>query len=225
MDQIQDRIDLATALRLATHFGLNEGICNHFSLAIDADRFLLNPHGIHWSQIQAKDIIEVNPATMDSEAEVSAFNIHHAIHQTSEHARCVLHTHMPYATALTCLTDNTLKFIHQNSLRFYNDVAYDNEYNGLADALAEGARIASCLQDKRVLFLANHGVIVIGANVAEAFDRMYYLERACEVQILAMSTGQPLRDIGANLANKTRQEFDREHSYAQAHFDALRVLV
>ena len=79
---------------------------------------------------------------------------------------------MPYATALTCLADNQFKFIHQNSLRFWADIAYDNEYNGLADTLQEGHRIAACLEGKRVLFLANHGVIVTGATVADAFDRL-----------------------------------------------------
>ena len=219
------REDLAAALRLAAHFGFNEGICNHFSYELDDGTFLLNPHPIHWSKIQAGDILEIDLAKPDSEAELTALNIHGAIHRDVEDARCVLHTHMPYATAITCLQDQRLRFIHQNSLKFWDDIAYDDSYNGLADTLEEGARIANCISGKRVLFLANHGVIVIGDSVADAFDRLYYLERACEVQVLAMSTGAPISEIGANLAAKTKHEFDTKGSYAEAHFEALKALV
>src|SRR3546814_6407591 len=85
---------------------------------------------------------------------------------------------MPYATALTSLEDTPLEPISQNALRYYNDVAYDGSYNGLASDLAEGARMARALGAKRVLFLANHGVVVVGPNIARAFEDPYYLERA-----------------------------------------------
>lgn len=218
------RADLAGALRLAAHFGLNEGVCNHFSLQIADDAYLLNPHGIHWSQIRASDLLTV---TRDdaSAAEVTALHIHGAIHAQHAHATCVMHTHMPWSTALTCLKDSRLRYVHQNSLRFYDDVAYDEAYNGLAETAEEGARIAGCMGDKRVLFLANHGVVVTGASVADAFDRLYYLERAAEIQVKAMSTGQPLNEIGDTLASKTRAEFDASSNYAEPHFRALLVLL
>ena len=217
--------DLAAALRLAARFGFNEGICNHFSVALDDGRFMLNPHGIHWSQISEADMLTIDPDHPGKSAEISALNIHGAIHASSAKAICVLHTHMPWATSLTCLEEGRLRFVHQNSLRFYDDVAYDDEYNGLAETAEEGARIAACLRTKRVLFLANHGVIVTGASVADAFDRLYYLERACEVQVKAMSTGQPLKEIGNNLARRTRAEFDAGASYAEQHFRALTELL
>src|SRR3546814_3131032 len=93
-----------------------------------------------------------------------------------------------------CSSDLTpLEPISQNALRYYNDVAYDGSYNGLASDLEEGARMARALGAKRVLFLANHGVVVVGPNIARAFEDLYYLERACQVQVLAQSTGRPLR--------------------------------
>ena len=217
--------DLAAALRLAAHFGFNEGICNHFSVELEDGSYLLNPHPIHWSKIQAADILHIDPNHPDEDAELTALNIHGAIHRNVTNAVCVLHTHMPYATAITCLQDQRLRFIHQNSLKFWDDIAYDESYNGLADTPEEGDRIASCMAGKHILFLANHGVIVIGDSVAEAFDRLYYLERACEVQVLAMSTGQPLNEIGTNLAARTKHEFDTKGSYAEAHFEALKALV
>lgn len=219
------RQDLAAALQLAARFGFNEGICNHFSLQLEDGRLLLNPHGIHWSQISAADMLSIQADDRDVQAEISALYIHGAIHRQHSHARCVLHTHMPWATSLTCLKDGRLLFVHQNSLRFFDDVAYDDVYNGLAETRAEGERIASGMADKRVLFLANHGVVVTGATVSEAFDRLYYLERACEIQVKAMSTGQSLNEIGANLARKTRAEFDAGASYAEQHFSALKQLL
>lgn len=221
----QSREDLAAALRLAAHFGLAEGICNHFSLDLGDNTYLLNPHGIHWSFIAPHDLLHIDPQAPGDVAEVTALNIHGAIHSAHAHARCVLHTHMPYATALTCLVRGRLRFIHQNSLRFWNDVSYDDGYNGLADTLDEGHRIAAAMADKRVCFLANHGVIVAGATVAEAFDRLYYLERACEVQLKAMSTGEPLQEIGPNLAAKTKAEFDQGSDYSLQHFNAIKKLV
>src|SRR3546814_11705940 len=98
-----------------------------------------------------------------------------------------------YATALASLEDTPLEPISQNALRYYNDVAYDGSYNGLASDLEEGARMARALGAQRVLFLANHGVVVVGPNIARAFEDLYYLERARQVQVLAPSTGRPLQ--------------------------------
>lgn len=227
----QAKVDLAAALRLSARFGFNEGVCNHFSYAVPGldDRYLLNPHGVHWSMIRASDILlldgEGRTLEGDSAAELTAFTIHGRVHAKQPKARCVLHTHMPYATALTCLEQGRLEPVHQNALRFYGDVAYDPEYNGLAEDAAEGDRIAGALGDKRVLFLGNHGVLVVGPSIAQAFDDLYYLEQACRVQVLAMSTGRPLKRITDNVAANTRAEFDAGGSYAEPHFAALKRLL
>ncbi len=225
----QARVDLAAALRLAVRFGLHEGICNHFSTAVPGqdDRFLLNPHGTHWSQLSASDLLVVDGAGKvlegGGEAEVSAFCIHAPIHQRHPRARAVLHSHMPYATALTSFEAGRLEPVTQNALRFHGDVAYDDDYNGVAEDTAEGARMAEALGDKRVLFLAHHGVIVVGETMAQAFDDLYYLERACEVQVLAMSTGRPLKRIGDNLAGAFFSAWSgNDGRYAKTHFEALK---
>ncbi|MHA1152794.1 MAG: aldolase [Alphaproteobacteria bacterium] len=225
----QARVDLAAALRLAVRYGFHEGICNHFSYAVPGrnDRFLLNPHGTHWSQVGASDLLLVDGEGKVLEgggvAEVSAFCIHAPIHLRQPRARAVLHTHMPFATALTSIEDGRLEPVTQNALRFHGDVAYDDDYNGLAADTAEGARMAAVLGDKRVLFLAHHGVIVVGETMAQAFDDLYYLERACEVQVLAMSTGRPLKRVGDNMAGSVFSALSgKDGSYAKAHFDALK---
>jgi len=227
----QARIDLAAALRLAARFQLNEGICNHFSYAPPErpDAFLVNPFGKHWSQLTASDLllVDYDGKVLEGagELETTAFCIHSRCHQDNPQAACVLHTHMPYATTLTSLEDTPLEPISQNALRYYNDVAYDHSYNGLASDVEEGARIASALGGKRVLFLANHGVIVVGATISKAFEDLYYLERACQVQVLAHSTGRPLRRVSDNIAGATFKDQAAEQHYADAHFAALKRIL
>lgn len=225
----QARVDMAAALRLAVRFGLNEGIANHFSFALpgDDERFLVNPHGVHWSQIQARDILVVDRHGHvhegEGEAERTAVCIHGQVHLRHPRARCVLHTHMPHATALTAIEDGRLEPISQTALMFHGDVAYDDSYGGLATSEEEGDRIAEALGDKRILFLANHGVIVVGNTIAGAFNDLYYLERACQLQVLAMSTGRPLKHIGANVAASTFDPSRREEQiYGDTHFAALK---
>ncbi len=228
----QARIDLAAALRLAERFGLHEGICNHFSYAVPGrdDRFLFNPYGTHWSQVTASGLLLVDKdGTVlegDGQAETSAFCIHAPIHLRHGRANAVLHTHMPYATTLTSLEDGRLEPVTQNALRFHGDVAYDDDYNGVAEDPAEGERMAGVLGDKRVLFLAHHGVVVVGETMAQAFDDLYYLERACEVQVLAMSTGRPVKRIGENMAGSAFEAWcGKDGSYAKAHFEALKAVL
>ena len=129
------------------------------------------------------------------EVEASALYIHGRMHAARPDLRCILHTHMPYATALTSVAGARLEPINQNALRFLGRIAYDDDYGGLALDGEEGERLASVLGDKRILFMANHGVSTAGPSVAAAFDDLYFLERACQNQVLAMSTGRPLKQV------------------------------
>ena len=162
----QAQIDLTAILRWADRLGLSEGICNHFSLVVPGttDRFLINPQGLHWSELQTSDLLVVDPDgnVIDGKwkVEPTAFFIHSQIHLGNPSARCVLHTHMPYATALCAIDGGRLEWISQNALRFYERVAYEEAYNGLALDEAEGQRLRDKLADGKVVFLANHGVIV-----------------------------------------------------------------
>ena len=227
----QARIDLTAALRTAVRLGFHEGVCNHFSLAIpgETDRFLINPQGLHWSEITPLDLVTVDSKGQHIEGsytvEPSAFFIHSQIHRAKKNAACILHTHMPYATALTLLEGGRLKWVSQNSLHFYNRVAYDEEYNGLVLDDAEGERLCSKLQSADILFLANHGVIICAETVAAAFDDLYYLERACMVQVLAESTGQPLKMIPEEVAEKTARQIAGESQQVTLHFEALKRIL
>jgi ribulose-5-phosphate 4-epimerase/fuculose-1-phosphate aldolase len=225
------RADLAAAFRLAVRLDLHEGVCNHFSVMLpDGKRFLLNRYGLHWSEVTASNLLALDGEGRilagEGEFEKTAFYIHSRIHLAHPRATCVLHTHMPYATALTLLEGGRLEMVEQNALRFHEDIAYDDVYNGLVVDDAEGDRLARALGTKRVLFLANHGVIVVGPSVAEAFDAMYYLERACRLQVLARSMGGKLRPVRPEVVkNAYRMMLADAPKYAGAHFEALKRLL
>jgi len=225
------RVDLAAAFRLAVRLDLHEGVCNHFTAMLpDGKRFLLNRYGLHWSEVTAGNLLTLDGAGKvlegEGEFEKTAFYIHSRIHLANPRATCVLHTHMPYATALTLIENGRLEMVEQNALRFHDDIAYDDTYNGLVVDNAEGDRLARALSGKRVLFLANHGVIVVGPTVAEAFDLMYYLERACRLQVLARSSQKSFRKIRPEVVRDTyRLILADTPKYANAHFDALKRIL
>ncbi len=220
--------DLACALRAAAHFGLGEGVCNHFSLAVPGrpGQFLINPQGLHWSEVGPEDLVTIDAhghrIAGRHEVEPTAFFIHGWIHRSVPGAACVLHTHMPFATALTMLEGGRLAMAHQNALRFFGQVAYDDQYRGLVLDDREAERIARRLGDASVLFLANHGVIVRGPSVAWAFDDLYYLERACMHQVLAMGTGRPLKLVPEYVAARTARQMAGERQQSDLHLAALR---
>jgi ribulose-5-phosphate 4-epimerase/fuculose-1-phosphate aldolase len=224
------RIDLAAAFRLAVRMDLHEGVCNHFSLMLPDGSILLNRYGLHWSEVSASNLLALDAEGKilagAGEFEKTAFYIHSRIHLAHPRASCVLHTHMPYATSLTLLEGGRLEMVEQNALRFHDDVAYDDTYNGLVVDNAEGDRLARVLGAKRVLFLANHGVIVVGPSVAEAFDALYYLERACRLQVLARSMHGKLRQVKPEVVRETYRLLCADASkYAAAHFSALKRLL
>jgi ribulose-5-phosphate 4-epimerase/fuculose-1-phosphate aldolase len=225
------RVDLAAAFRLAVRMDLHEGVCNHFTLMLpDGKRFLLNRYGLHWSEVSASNLLVLDAEGRilagEGEFEKTAFYIHSRIHLRNPHAVCVLHTHMPYATSLTLIENGRLQMVEQNALRFHDDIAYDDTYNGLVVDNAEGDRLAGVLGKKRVLFLANHGVIVVGPTVAEAFDLLYYLERACRLQVLAGSSQRPFRKVRPEVVRDTyRMILADTPKYAGAHFAALKRIL
>jgi ribulose-5-phosphate 4-epimerase/fuculose-1-phosphate aldolase len=225
------RVDLAAAFRLAVRMDLHEGVCNHFSLMLpDGKRFLLNRYGLHWSEVTASNLLTLDASGKvlegEGEFETTAFYIHSRIHLANPRAACVLHTHMPYASSLTLLEGGRLEMAEQNALRFFDDIAYDDTYNGLVVDNAEGDRLARVLGAKRVMFLASHGVIVAGPSVAEAFDLLYYLERACRLQVLARSTGGRLRAVRPDVVRETARLILRDTpKYAGAHFAALKRIL
>ena len=229
LDEHALRVDLAAAFRLAAQFNWHESVGNHFSAAVsdDGKTFLLNPRWQHFSTVKASDLMCVradDPAVMagDNPPDPSAWCIHGSVHAQVSAARVLLHCHPPYATALCALADPTLKPIDQNTARFFNRCAVDLGFAGIADDAAEGARIAGAFGNHSVLLMGNHGVSVTGETVAEAFETLYYLERAAQTQILAYSTGQPLNVMSDDTAERTAAGWEDYRGMGDAHFAHLK---
>ncbi len=225
----QLRIDLAAAFRLADRFAWTEAVANHFSLAVSPDGkvFLLNPLWRHFSKLRASDLV-----LLDSQAnelppgiDITAWMIHGAMHANLPHARCILHLHPPYATALSCLADPAIKPVDQTTARYFNRVAIDSEFGGMADNLEEGLRLTRALGGHKVMMMGNHGVLTVGDTVAEAFDAMYHLERACRTLVLAYSTGQKLNILSDEIAEKTALAWEDGGAFANAHFAEMKRIL
>lgn len=231
---LQAKIQLAAAHRLAVFHELEEGIDNHFTVTVPGrdDQYLILPFGFHWSEARASDMIvfDESGATLDGTGvvELSAQCIHAPIHRITGR-RVVLHTHQTWAVALNMLKDNRVLPATQTAAFFHGHIAYDDTYCGTADVLEEGERLAAVLGDKSILFMKNHGVLVAGDTIAQAYRRLYKLERVCRTQILALSTGRPIEVLSEEIVAKVQEPFagDR-HSRAERdrlYFEAMmRVL-
>ena len=206
--------DLAAVFRWTARLNMNEGIANHFSVCLpNSNSFYVNSSGSHFSSIKASDMVLVEQNKIEEIkkkpelVDPTALNIHGTIHKKVPHARCILHVHSKYATALSTLKDPTLKPIDQNTMRFYNRVAIFNDFGGLGFE-EESNKMAAAIGNNRSMLLANHGILTVGETVAQAFDELYYFEKACETYITALSTNKELNEVESNIAEKTAQEWE-----------------
>lgn len=229
----EERVDLACAFRWTARLNMHEAVANHFSLAVDdaGRKFLMNPNQVHFSRIRASDLILVDaddPATMSGPQapDPTAWGLHGAMHRNCRHARCVMHVHSIHATVLASLADSTLPPIDQNSAMFFRRHIVDADYGGLAFE-AEGARCSRLLADPRhkVMVMGNHGVLVVGDTVADAFNRMFYFERAAETYVKALWTGRPLRVLSDEIAEKTASEIAAYPGQAERHLAELKAIL
>jgi len=229
------RVDLAACHRLAARFGFNEGIDNHLTMLVPghADRFYLAPFGLLWSEVRASHLLELDfsgkVVAGRGLVEDTALYIHLSVHRLIAAARCVLHTHMPYATALGMLEDPRLEMAVQSAIGFHDEIAYV-DYNGLALDYSEGERLARAMGEKPVALLRNHGALVIGESAAQAFERLYFLERACQAQLLALSSGRALHKVPQPIVSATAAQFKAcadvgGETRTNLHFEALKRLL
>ena len=233
----QARVDLAAAHRLAVRDNFHEGIFNHFTLRVPGttDRYYQIPFGTHWSEVTASCFMEVGydgeVRAGEGNVERSAYCIHAPMHRLLPGAAAVFHTHMPYTSALARLEDPQILPIGQTELGTMMLTAYDDIYTGPAFDPAEGERLASVIGDKTVLIMANHGVATVGKTVAEAYDRLYYMERVAQVQLYAMWTGKPLKHLPQEVVDHTITTYRATapkyegKSNAEWHFAALKRLL
>ena len=228
------RVDLAAAFRWAARLNFHESIANHFSVAVSENgrQFLLQRAGQHFSQVCASDLLLLDlddPAALagDNAPDPTAWILHGHLHQHLPQARCILHVHAPWSLTLACLQDFEFLMLDQNACRFYGRIAYDRQYNGLALDDDEGERVANLMEDgKSILFMGNHGVMVIGPTVAQAFDELYYLEKAAQVQVLALQTGRELAIIPDEIAAKAERQWNQyPTAFSDLHLNALKGIL
>ncbi len=233
MDHWAARVDLAAAFRWTARLNMHEAVANHFSLAINDDgtQFLMNPNQMHFARVRASDLLEIDandPSSTEGPdaPDPTAWGLHGTLHRLCPHARCAMHVHSIHATVLASLADSRLPPIDQNSAIFFNRCAVDENYGGLAFE-EEAQRCAELLSDPKikVLIMGNHGVMVIGDTVAETFNRLYYFERAAETYIRALQTGQPLRVLSDEVAEKTAQEIEAYPEQDERHLAELKAIL
>jgi len=231
-DEWQLRVDLAAAFRLAAEMNWHEAVANHFSLAVSADgkKFLMNPRWMHFARIRASDLLLLDAEDEETmnrpdAPDPSAWCIHGTMHAKLPQARCLLHLHPPYATAIAALADPEIKPVEQNTARYYNRVAVDTEFGGIADDRAEGERLVRVMGNRSRMMMGNHGVLIAADTVAQAFDDLYYFERACQTLVLAYSTGQKLNIMAPDLAERTAVGWDNYRDSAFSHFAELKRLL
>lgn len=223
------RIDLAAAFRLTARFGWHESVGNHFSVAVSADgrRFLMNPKWRHFAAMRASDLLLLDAddaSVMDGPdaPDASAWTIHGTLHRARPDIRVVLHCHPPHATALAALRDPSMPPIDMNTARFFGDLAIDPDCGGIADDAAEGAHIAAAIGTCSTLLMANHGLTCTGATVAQAFEQLYFFEKAAQTVLLALGSGQELAVMSDEVAARTAEGWKAYAGMADAHFGHLK---
>ena len=230
MENFETRCDLAAVLRWTARLNMHEGIANHYSVATsdDGSRYLMNPYGVHWSKMRASDLLQLDAnAQMEGigdKVDPSAWAIHGAMHRAIPHARCILHLHSKYATALSCLKNPTLPPVDQNTMRFYNRVSVDTGFDGMGLG-DEATRLAKILGNKSVLMMGQHGVLTVGSSIARAFDDIYHFERSAEIYMTALASGEELNVASHEVAEKTAQQWADYPNFADKHLMAIRAVL
>jgi len=194
------RVNLAACYRLADRFGFSDIVWGHITAKVpDTEHFLINRFGLRFDEVCASNLVTVDldgnvvdrgTAESDEEVNVTGFVIHSAVHAARPDVHCVMHSHSPGGIAVSALKDGLVPMTI-DAMTFYERTAY-HKFEGLSDDAAERERMAANLGDRNAMILRNHGLLTCGATVGEAFMLMYYLERACKVQMQVMGTGQEM---------------------------------
>jgi ribulose-5-phosphate 4-epimerase/fuculose-1-phosphate aldolase len=222
------RVNLAACYRLIAHFRWTDFIYTHISARVpdQEGQFLINAYGLMFEEVTASNLVkvDVDGKVIDDPTGLGAnpggFTIHSAIHMARPEVACVLHTHSNAGVAVAAQKHGLLP-ITQHALRFYNRIAY-HDYEGVSLDWSERQRLEAALGDKWVLILRSHGLLTLGRTVREAFDRIYYLERACAAQIAALAGGAEVILQAAEIGEHVARQFERpERPAAQRDWPAL----
>ena len=233
MDKLEILNDLAAVFRWTARLNMNEAVANHFSVSVpdSSEDFYVNGSGMHFSTIKSSDLVLIEQSKINELkdkpelVDPTALYIHGSIHKKVPNAKCILHVHSKYATALATLEDPTLPPIDQNSMRFFNRVGVYSDFGGMGFE-EEAKKMANKIGNKKVLLMSNHGILTTGQTVAEAFDELFYFEKACETYITALSTNKKLKIVSNEIAEKTAQEWENcSPTHQDLHLKAIRSIL
>ena len=230
VDMDEARRDLAAIFRWSARENLHEGIANHFSFAVsdDGQQFLMNPFGVHFSKMKASDLLLVNAQELNDDIKMvidpTAWAIHGAMHRNNPQARCIVHLHTHYATALSTLKDPSLPAIDQTCCRFHDRVAVDLGFDGMGLG-DEAERLSTLLGNKQMMMMGAHGFMTVGDSPALAFDLAYHYERGCRTYITALSTGREIAVLSDDVAEKTAQQWENYAGAHEQHLAAIRRIL
>lgn len=215
------RVDLAASYRLASHYDMDDLFATHISARAPGaeEHFLLNPYGVHFSEITASSLVKVDldgNIVQNTEHVINpaGFVIHSAVHAARHDAKCVMHTHTVAGMAIATMEEGLQPWF-QKAMRFYNGVAY-HDFEGVADNLNERERLVQDLGDKDYLVLRNHGLLVCGPTIGQAFKEMFAMEKACKTQLAIMQAGGTIIKISDNLLQHTSEQFARNRAVTKA---------
>ena len=233
MEKLEILKDLAAVFRWSAKLNMHEAVANHFSVCVPGSNedFYVNGSGMHFSTIKSSDLVLIEQSKINELkdkpelVDPTALYIHGSIHKKVPNAKCILHVHSKYATALATLEDPTLPPIDQNSMRFFNRVGVYSDFGGMGFE-EEAIKMANKIGNKKVLLMSNHGILTTGQTVAEAFDELFYFEKACETYITALSTNKKLKIVSDEIAEKTAQEWeDSSPAHQNLHLKAIRSIL
>ena len=230
VDLDEARSDLAAIFRWTARANMHEGIANHFSYAVsdDGQQFLMNPYGVHFSKMKASDLLLLDAAKPAKEQgdniDPTAWAIHGAMHRNNPQARCIVHLHSHYATALSALKDPSLPAIDQTTCRYHNRVAIDSGFDGMGLG-DEAERLSTLLGNRRTMMMGSHGLMTVAESPSLAFDLAYHYERGCRTYLTALSSGLPLAYISDDVAEKTALQWENYDADDKAHLTAIRAIL
>lgn len=231
------RCDLAALYRLVAHFKMTDFIYTHISARLPGPdhHFLINQYGVMFHEMKASDLVKIdldgniidNDGSSTRRVNAAGFTIHSAIHMARHDLMCVVHTHTAAGIAVSAQKHGLLP-ISQHALKFYGHLAYHG-YEGIALDLEERDRLVADLGEHRAMILANHGLLVAGRTIPEAFHNIYYLERACQAQVAALAGGAELILPPEEVRLHTAAQFNTPGEGGLAHYDfawgsALRLI-
>ena len=233
----QIRCDLAALYRLVAHHRWTDFIYTHLSARVPGPEhhFLINKYGVNFEHMRASDLVKIDVdgriveegrGLSSRDVNAAGFCIHSAIHMARQDLMCVVHTHTPAGIAVSAQKEGLLP-LSQHACKFYGRIAYHG-YEGIALDLDERARLVADLGEHKAMILRNHGLLVGGTSIAEAFHMIYMLERACAAQVAALSGGReiilPPHEVCAHTAEQFRKSENDEQHYAMVWDAALRLI-